>query len=69
MQPVQCSTYSTRGTVQLQLGWTEGNGSLFTLFQVAFGLPIAFSISLEGSVMEIKPAAPVSMDTAVNLKA
>ena len=42
---------------------------LYTVFQVAFGLSIAFSTSLEGSVIEMKPAAPVTVDTAVSLKA
>ena len=41
----------------------------FTLFQVAFGLLIAFSTSLESSVIEVKPAAPVTVDTTVSLKA
>ena len=45
------------------------NRSLFTLFQVAFSLPIAFSTSLEGSVIEMKSAAPFPVDTAVSLKA
>ena len=45
------------------------NSLLFTLFQVAFGLLIAFSTSLEGSAIEMKPTAPVSVDTAVSLKA
>ena len=39
------------------------NSLLYTVFQVAFGLPIAFSTSLEGSVIEVKPAAPVPVDT------
>ena len=46
-----------------------GNSSLFTPFQVASGLRIAFSTSLEGPVIEIKPAAPAPVDTAVSLKA
>ena len=33
------------------------NSSLYTVFQVVFGLPIAFSTSLEGSAIEMKPAA------------
>ena len=33
------------------------------------GLPIAFSTSLEGSGMDMKPAAPVPVDTAGRLKA
>ena len=40
----------------------------FTLFQIVFSLPIAFSTSLEGSV-KMKPAASVPVDTAVSLKA
>ena len=43
--------------------------SFFTLFQVAFSLPIAFSTSLEGSVIEMKPATLAPQDTAVSLKA
>ena len=34
-----------------------GNDTLLTLFQVAFGLLIASSVSVEGSVIEMKPAA------------
>ena len=45
------------------------NSSLYTVFQVAIGLSIAFSTSLEGSAIEMKPAAPVPVDTAVSLKA
>ena len=41
----------------------------FTLFQVAISLSIAFSTSLEGSIVEMKPATPVAVDTAVSLKA
>ena len=52
----------------LALDWLA-NSSLFTLFQVAFGLLIAFSTSLEGSAIEMKPAAPVPVDTTVGLKA
>ena len=33
-----------------------GNSSFFMLFQVAFGLPIAFWTSLEGSMIEMKSA-------------
>ena len=46
-----------------------GNASLLSLFQAAFGLPIAFSASVEGSVVELKPAVPVPEDNAVSLKA
>ena len=46
-----------------------GNGSLLTLFQVVFGLLIAFSTSVEGSVIEMKSAAPVPEDITVSLKA
>ena len=46
-----------------------GNDSLLTLFQAAFGLAIAFSASVEGSVLEMKPAAPVPEVNAVSLKA
>ena len=41
----------------------------FTLFLLAFSLSIAFSTSLKGSVIEMKPATPVPVDTAVSLKA
>ena len=41
----------------------------FTLFQVALSLLTAFSTSFEGSVIEVKPAAPVPVDTMVSLKA
>ena len=40
----------------------------FTLFQVAFDLPIAFWTSLVGSVIEM-PTAPVHVDTTISLKA
>ena len=43
-----------------------GNSSLLTVLQVALGLSIAFS---EGSVIEMKPAAPVPEDNVVSLKA
>ena len=46
-----------------------GNGSLFSLFQAEFGLPIAFSASVEGSVIEMKSVAPVPEDNALSLKA
>ena len=39
------------------------------LFQAVFSLPIAFSKSLEGSVMEMKPATLPLQDTAISLKA
>ena len=41
-----------------------GMARWFTLFQVTFSLLIAFSTSLESSVIEVKPAAPVPVDTA-----
>ena len=41
----------------------------FTLFQLVFSLSIAFSTSLEGSIIEMKPATPVPVDTAVTLTA
>ena len=41
----------------------------FTLFQLAFSLPIAISTSLEGSVIKMKSASPVPVDTTVTLKA
>ena len=63
------SSYARVTSCQLlALDWLA-NSSLFTLFQVAFGPLIAFSTSLEGSAIEIKPAAPVPVDTAVSLKA
>ena len=34
----------------------------FRLFQVAFSAPIAFSTSLEGSVIKMKLTAPVLVD-------
>ena len=40
----------------------------FTLFQVELSLLIAFSTSLEGFVIEMKPSAPVPVDTIINLK-
>ena len=46
-----------------------GNSSLLYAIPVDFDLPIAFWTSLEGSVIEMKPAAPVPVDTAVSLKA
>ena len=46
----------------------EDNGSLLTIFQAVFGLPIAFSVSVEGSIIEIKPATPVPEDNTVSLK-
>ena len=39
------------------------------LIQEAFDLPIAISVSVEGSVIEKKPATPVQEDNAVSLKA
>ena len=35
------------------------NGSPLTLFQVAFVFSIAFSASVKGSVIKMKPSAPV----------
>ena len=43
--------------------------SRYSLFQAALGLPIAFSASVEGSVIEIKPTALIPEDNAVSLKA
>ena len=40
----------------------------FTLFHVAFGL-IAFSTSVEGSVIEIKSATLAPQDTTISRKA
>ena len=41
----------------------------FTLFWVAFRVPIAFLASVEGSVIEMKSAASVPEDNVVSLKA
>ena len=43
--------------------------SRYSLFQAALGLPIAFSASVEGSVIEMKPAALIPEDNTVSLKA
>ena len=40
-----------------------------TLFQVVFSLLIAFSTSLDGSIIKMKPVALVPVDTVVSLKA
>ena len=55
----------------LVINWErlEAMARWFTLFRVAFSLLTAFSISLEGSVIKVKPAAPVPVDTSVSLKA
>ena len=50
-------------------GSNADNSSLPYNIQGRFGLPIAFSTSLEGSVIEMKPAGPVPVDTTVSLKA
>ena len=42
---------------------------MLMLFQVAVGLPIAFSASVEGFVIEMKTTAPVTEDNVVSLKA
>ena len=47
----------------------QAKARCFTLFQVVFSLLIAFSTSLEGSVIEMKPAALFPVDTKVSLKA
>ena len=41
----------------------------FTVFQIAFSLLIGLLASLEGSVIELKPATLVPQDTTVSLKA
>ena len=46
-----------------------GNSLLFKLFQVAFGILIAFSTSLEGSVIEMKHTILDLQVTVVSLKA
>ena len=43
--------------------------SRYFLFQAVLGLPIAFSASVKGSVIEMKPAALIPKDNAVSLKA
>ena len=43
--------------------------SCYSLFQAVLGLPIAFSASVEGSVIEMKPATLIPEDNAVSLKA
>ena len=48
---------------KLVLFLTPATARCFMLFQVAFDLPIAFWTSLEGSVIEMKPTAPVPVDT------
>ena len=61
-----CSHYSTHA--QEREISKAGNGSLLnTLFQVVFGLPIAFLASVDG--IEMKSAAPVPEDNVVSLKA
>ena len=45
---------------------TPGHG---LLLYAILGLSITFSTSLEGSVIEMKPTAPVPVDTMINLKA
>ena len=61
-----CSHNSTRAQ---ECGTVASNCSLFTLFQAAFDLPIVFSASVEGFVIEMKLTAPVPEDNAVSLKA
>ena len=39
------------------------------IFQAAYGLPIAFSASVEGAVIEMKPATPVPEDNMASPKA
>ena len=46
-----------------------GNGSLFSLFKAAFVLLIAYSASVEGSVIKMKPTAPVPEYNTISLKA
>ena len=43
--------------------------SRYSLFQAAFDLLIAFSASVEGSVIEMKPIALIPEDNVVSLKA
>ena len=62
---ITCSHNSTRAQEESNTRLSL----LLTLFQAAFGLQIAFSASLEGSVIEMKPTAPVLEDNAVSPKA
>ena len=39
---------------------------MLTLFQAVIDLPVAFSASVEGSVIEMKPTAPVPEDNMVS---
>ena len=41
----------------------KSRSRFFTLFQVAFSLPIAFSTSVEGSVIEVNPITLAPQDT------
>ena len=63
---IMCSCNSTHAQ---ERGTLAGNGSLLMLFQAAFGLPIAFSAIVKGSVIEMKPTAGVAKDIMVSLKA
>ena len=47
--------------------WENCHSSFFTLFQVAFSLPIAFLTSLEGSVIEMIPATLAPQDKPKSL--
>ena len=45
----------------------DSRARFFTLFQVAFGLPVGFSASLEGSVIKRKSTAPALQDIYVHV--
>ena len=60
--PQACPCDQDRERLEAMARW-------FTLIQVVFNLLTAFSTSLKGSVIEVKPAAPVPVDTAISLKA
>ena len=63
-----CKKYMRPKQERLNCGdYNAGTARCFRLFQVAFSLPIAFSTSLEGSVIEMKPTTPVSQDTVIQM--
>ena len=46
-----------------------GHGSFLHTILRVFNFLIAFTTSLEGSIIKMKPTTPVSVDTALSLKA
>ena len=58
-----------QAAIVIEIEKKPSNYGCFTLLQVVFSLPIGFSKSSEGSVIEMKPTAPLPIDTAVSLKA